>query len=73
MPATALPRDTWKQYHREPLTYDGVAVCIYVEEISKRKISVELIPEDEDESDRWPLDVLRLPKAKQQAILKQLR
>lgn len=61
-------RDRWKTYDREPVIYDGVACCIFVD---GRK--VELIPEDDCEDDRWPVDVLRLPAAKQQAILKQLR
>ena len=73
MHSAALHRETWKHYDREPLTYDGIACCVYVDEFGEGEISVELIPEDDDENERWPLDVLRLPKDSQQAILAQLR
>jgi hypothetical protein len=36
-------------------------------------IAVELIPEDEHEGEQWPVDVLRLPAAKQQEALQQLQ
>jgi len=73
MHSAALYSSIWKHYDREPLTYDGVDCCVYVDEFGEGEISVELIPEDEDENERWPLDVLRLPKETQQAILGQLR
>jgi len=35
------------------------------------EIRVELIPEDEDEGEQWPVDLLALPKTKQQENLDQ--
>jgi hypothetical protein len=70
--AAALYRDTWLPYHGEPVTFDGVDCGVWVEEFGDGEIRVELIPEDEHEGEQWPVDVLRLPKERQQEILRQL-
>ena len=69
----ALHRNTWLPLDGEPVTYDGVDCCIFVEEFGEGEISVELIPEDEDEGEQWPLDVLALPAEKRQWILEQVK
>ena len=70
----ALRRSLPRHLENVPVTFDGVDCCIYVDEFGHGElITVELIPEDEDNGDRWPLDVLRLPQETQQEILKQLR
>jgi hypothetical protein len=71
--SAALYGSDWSPYHREPVTFDGVDCCVYVDVFDDGEIRVVLIPEDEDESDRWPLDVLALPKWQQEEILRQLR
>ena len=73
MHSAIIHRDTWKPYDREPVTFDGVACCVSVELFGDGEISVELIPEDENEGERWPVDVLKLPKDQQRDLLRQLR
>ncbi len=73
MYSAALHRDTWKPHDREPVTFEGVDCCIYVDEFGDGEIRVELIPEDEDEGEQWPVNVLRLSAVEQQAILDQLQ
>ena len=71
--SAAVHRATWQPFDRECLTFDGVDCCVYVDEFDDGSISVELIPEDEDERARWPLDVLALSGEQQQEILRQLQ
>jgi len=71
--AAVFHRDTWLSYDGEPVIYDGVACCIFVDEFGDGEIRVELLPEDQNESDVWPVDVLALPKEKQHEILGQLQ
>jgi len=68
----ALHLDTWKPINGYPINHDGVDCCIHVTELGRSKIRVELIPEDECEDDCWPVDVLKLSKKQQAAILKEL-
>jgi hypothetical protein len=72
MDTIASHRDTWLKFHGEPVTYGGVACCVFVDAAKKKMIEVLLIPDDENEGQQWPVDVLKLPKAKQEAILKEL-
>ena len=71
--SAAAHRDTWLPYYREPVKFDGVDCCVYVDEFADGSIRVVLIPEDEDERPRWPVDVLALSQKQQQELLSQLR
>jgi hypothetical protein len=64
--------DTWKRYDREPVRFNGVDCCVYVEEVGEGEVSVELIPEDQEEGDGWPVDVLKLSHARQRELMKKL-
>ena len=72
MHSAVLHRDKWQPHHNEPVTFDGVACCIYVDESGDGETAVVLIPEVEHDGEQRPVDVLRLPAERQREILEQL-
>jgi len=70
---SATLNQIWKRYDGEPVNFRGVDCCVYVDEFGEGEIAVELIPEDENEGDEWPVDVLALPAEVQEKILGDIR